>query len=70
MIPTLPEDRPAAPPPKRWTPRSVAENTATFLIAAGFLMLMQPFALTLYTWSFAVMLAGTVLFIVGSKFPG
>jgi hypothetical protein len=70
MIPTLPEDRPAPPPPKRLTPRILAENTATVLIAAGFVMLMQPFALTLYTWSFVVMLAGTALFVVGSKFPG
>ena len=70
MISPLPEDRPAPPPPKRWTPRIVAENLATVLIAAGFVMLMQPFALTLYTWSFVVMLAGTVLFVVGSKFPG
>jgi hypothetical protein len=32
-------------------------------------MLMQPVSLTLYSWSFAVTLLGTVLFIVGSKFP-
>ena len=70
MISPLPEDRPAPPPARRWTPRIVAENLATVLIAAGFVMLMQPFALTLYTWSFVVMLAGTVLFVVGSKFPG
>ncbi len=70
MIGPLPEDRPALPPVKRWTPRAVAETLATLLIALGVLMLMQPFALTLYSWSFLVMLAGTVLFVVGSKFPG
>jgi len=64
---TTPE---AAPPPrKRLSPRGVAENLATALIAAGVVMLMQPFSLTLYGWSFAVTLAGTLLFIVGSKLP-
>jgi len=45
------------------------ENLATIVIAAGVLMLLQPLSLILYTWSFATMLAGTVLFIVVSKFP-
>ncbi len=54
---------------RRWSPRAIAENTATVLIAAGVIMLMQPFFITLFTYSFAVMLAGTVLFVVGSKFP-
>ena len=30
-------------------------------------MQMQPFALELYTWSFAVIVAGTIAFIVGSE---
>jgi len=45
------------------------ENLATLVIAAGVLMLMQPLSLTLYTWSFATMLAGTLLFVIVSKFP-
>ena len=45
------------------------ELAATILIALGVFMLMQPFALVLYTWSFAVTLAGTVMFIVVSHFP-
>ncbi len=32
-------------------------------------MLMQPFALDLYTWSFGVILAGTLAFLVTSHFP-
>ena len=32
-------------------------------------MLLQPFALALYTWSFVTMLAGTAMFIIVSKFP-
>ncbi len=51
------------------SPRAVAENLATLLIVAGIVMLMQPFSIELYGYSFAVTLAGTVLFIVGSKFP-
>jgi hypothetical protein len=45
------------------------EALATFLIAAGVVMLMQPLALALYTWSFVVTLVGTVMFIVVSHFP-
>jgi uncharacterized membrane protein HdeD (DUF308 family) len=54
---------------RRWSPRRIAENLATVLIALGVIMLMQPFFLVLYTYSFIVTLIGTVLFIVGSKFP-
>ena len=53
----------------RWLRRRPMENLATALIAAGVLMLLQPFALTLYTWSFLTTLAGTAMFIVVSKFP-
>jgi len=49
--------------------RGPMENLATLLIALGFLMLFQPFAMVLYTWSFLVLLAGTVMFIIVSKFP-
>jgi hypothetical protein len=45
------------------------EMVASVLIGLGVLMLMQPFALWLFTWSFAVTLTGTVLFIVSSHFP-
>jgi hypothetical protein len=48
----------------------VAEAVATVLIAAGVIMLMQPVSMALYSYSFVVMLAGTALFVVGSKFPG
>ncbi|MEW9807623.1 hypothetical protein [Mesorhizobium marinum] len=49
--------------------RGLMENIATGIIGIGFLMLFQPFALPLYTWSFITMLAGTAMFIVVSKFP-
>ncbi|MDF1631036.1 hypothetical protein SAMN05892877_102330 [Rhizobium subbaraonis] len=62
-----------SPLPKKKRPfflrRGPMENIATALIALGFLMLFQPFALVLYTWSLVTLLAGTLMFIVVSKFP-
>ena len=49
--------------------RSAWEMLAMILIAAGVVMLMQPFALVLYSYSFLITLIGTVMFIVVSKFP-
>jgi hypothetical protein len=45
------------------------ELAATSVIAAGVLMLLQPFSLVLYTWSFVTTLSGVALFTVGSKLP-
>jgi hypothetical protein len=45
------------------------EMVASALIGLGVVMLMQPFALWLYTYSFVVTLVGTVMFIVVSHFP-
>lgn len=45
------------------------ETLASALIALGVVMLMQPLALWLFTWSFPVILTGTVAFIVVSHFP-
>jgi hypothetical protein len=47
--------------------RGPLEAIATVIIAAGVVMLMQPFFLTLYSWSFATTLIGTVMFTVASK---
>jgi hypothetical protein len=52
-----------------WARRGLLENIATAIIAIGFLMLFQSFALSLYTYSFITMLFGTVMFIIVSKFP-
>ena len=49
--------------------RGAWEVVATILIALGVVMLMQPFALALFTWSFLVTLVGTVMFIIVSHFP-
>jgi hypothetical protein len=45
------------------------EMVATLLIALGVIMLMQPFFLWAYTYSFIVTLVGTVMFIIVSHFP-
>lgn len=45
------------------------EMLASVLIAIGVVMLMQPFFITLYTYSFIVTLVGTVMFIIVSHFP-
>ncbi|WP_377189163.1 hypothetical protein [Ruegeria meonggei] len=45
------------------------EMVATILIAIGVFMLMQPFVLWAFTYSFIVTLIGTVMFIVVSHFP-
>lgn len=45
------------------------EMLATVLIGLGVVMLMQPFLLGLYTYSFVVTLVGTVMFIIVSHFP-
>ena len=45
------------------------EMLATILIALGVVMLMQPFFLWAYTWSFVVTLVGTAMFIITSHFP-
>ncbi|MCB4771650.1 hypothetical protein LGR54_23850 [Ancylobacter sp. Lp-2] len=49
--------------------RGPMEMLAVALIALGFLMLFQPFALVLYTYSFITLLAGTLMFTIVSKFP-
>lgn len=49
--------------------RGAWEMLATVLIALGVFMLMQPFLMLAYTYSFAVILVGTVMFIIVSHFP-
>ena len=45
------------------------ELLASCLIGLGVVMLMQPFVLWAFTWSFPVTLTGTVMFIITSHFP-
>jgi hypothetical protein len=59
-------------PASRWPKalrRGPMETLATVLIATGVLMLLQPFSLTLYGYSFVTTLVGVVMFTFVSKFP-
>jgi hypothetical protein len=49
--------------------RGPMELAACILIALGIAMMLQPFAMVLFTWSFATTLFGTAMFMVVSKFP-
>ncbi|HEY3599061.1 MAG TPA: hypothetical protein VGL08_16285 [Paraburkholderia sp.] len=49
--------------------RRYGEGAATVLIGLGMAMLVQPFSLALFTWSFPVILVGAVGFVVTSHFP-
>jgi len=53
---------------RRWLRRAPWENTCMALIGIGIVMLMQPFLLDVYTWSFCVILVGTVGFMISSHF--
>ena len=55
--------------PSRYFLRGPWEMAASIIIAIGVVMLMQPFSIWLYTYSFIVTLVGTVMFIVVSHFP-
>ena len=45
------------------------ENLPTVLILIGVFMLLQPFAMWMYTYSFIVILVGTIGFVITSHFP-
>ena len=49
--------------------RGAWEMLASVLIALGVVMMMQPLALSLFSYSFLVTLIGTVMFIITSHFP-
>ena len=53
----------------KWLHRGPWEIGASALIGLGVIMLMQPFSLDLYTYSFVTILAGTLGFVVVSHFP-
>ncbi len=45
------------------------EMVASLLITLGVFMLMQPFWMVAFTYSFFVILVGTVMFVIVSHFP-
>jgi hypothetical protein len=75
-VSSIPGTPPIASPHKgegnrgtRFFRRGPWENAAVVLIGLGILMLMQPYAMVLYTWSFATILFGTAMFVIVSHFP-
>ena len=44
------------------------ELLASCMIVLGVFMMMQPWVLALFTWSFLVTLTGTLLFMIVGKF--
>jgi hypothetical protein len=53
----------------RWFRRGPWETFAMALIAGGMVMLVQPWSLDLYSYSFVTILAGTLGFVIVSHFP-
>ena len=49
--------------------RGFWENLSTAIILIGVFMLLQPFQMILYSYSFIVILIGTVGFVITSHFP-
>jgi hypothetical protein len=52
-----------------WLRRGPCELAAMTLIGLGVVMLMQPFSLSLFSYSFVTILAGTLGFVIVSHFP-
>ena len=53
----------------KWLRRGRMEVLACLVITMGIVMMLQPFAMLLYTWSFVTTLAGVAMFTIVSKFP-
>jgi hypothetical protein len=61
------EHRPSRFP--RWLRRGTCETVTMTLIGLGVVMLMQPFSLSLFSYSFVTVLVGTLGFVIVSHFP-
>ena len=53
----------------KWLRRGPMEMAACIVITLGLVMMLQPLAMALFTWSFVTTLFGTAMFMVVSKFP-
>jgi hypothetical protein len=52
-----------------WLRRGPCEAVTMTLIGLGVMMLMQPFSLNLFSYSFVTILVGTLGFVIVSHFP-
>lgn len=55
--------------PPRWLARGPWEALTTGLIGLGLFMLMQPWSLDVFSYSFSVLLLGVVGFSIAGKLP-
>ncbi|KYK46113.1 MULTISPECIES: hypothetical protein [Bradyrhizobium] len=53
----------------RWFRRGPWETAAMTLIGGGIVMLVQPWSIDLYSYSFVTILTGTLGYVVVSHFP-
>ena len=65
---TAPEREKKKPTPV-WLRRGIWEPLTLAMIGLGLVMLMQPFAKILFTYSFIVLLAGVAGYSVAGKLP-
>jgi hypothetical protein len=56
-------------PKLRWFSQRIWEPISCVLIALGLFMLMQPWSISIYGYSFTVLLLGVVGFTIASKLP-
>jgi hypothetical protein len=54
---------------KRFFRRTPWEHTTSGLIAAGLVMLMQPWSIEVYSYGFTVLLAGVIGYSIAGKLP-
>ena len=54
---------------RKYFRRDPWENAATVVIGIGVFMLMQPFWMLAFSWSFSVIVVGTIGFVIVSHFP-
>ena len=59
----------AKPERSSWFRRGLWENFAMAMIGGGIVMLVQPWSIDLYSYSFVTILAGTLFYTVVSHFP-
>ena len=59
----------SAQEPRRRGLRRIMEPLAIIIMVIGYVMIFQFFTITLYTYSYTIMLVGTLLFIIASHLP-
>jgi hypothetical protein len=57
------------PPVSRWVRRELWEPIFSALIGIGLVMLMQPWSIDVYGYSFSVLLMGVLGYSVAGKLP-